>query len=374
MTSGSTRSGWRLSLQAWLGLLALGLLLWLTITHAGMLMEILWVLFGALLLSIAIHPVVSTLARWRIPRAVTILGVYVILGLLLALLGSLIAPAISEEINTLQNSGPEFIQATISRIAKTPLLSQVIPSTDVLAQNLIQRMDLLVRTTVGAVASLGGMALDVLVMLILAFFISTDASLGKRLLNDWLPASDRALVDHLWKRLRHRLTRWFWAQAGIALYFIVTFSAGLTLLGVPFAFTIGLVGGILEIIPYLGGAVAVFLAMLSALTVQPLLAVWVFVLYLVVTELESHVIAPAFYGRAIGLHPAVVLVALLVGVKAGGVVGVLFAVPVAVVLAALLGEAHTLWQTTETGTLGKAGASHEPEEGAPHEPEPSPTS
>jgi predicted PurR-regulated permease PerM len=361
MKSKLTRSGWRLSPQAWLSLLALGLLLWLTIAYAGLLMEILWVLFGALLLSVAIYPAVSMLARWRIPRAVTVLGVYVLFGLLLTLLGSLVAPAISKEITTLQNSGPDFVQSSISRIAKTPLLSQLIPSTDVLAQNLIQRMDLLVKTTVAAVASLGGMALDVLIMLILAFFISTDASLGKRVLNDWLPASHRARLDRLWKRLRHRLTRWMWAQAGIALYFVVTFSAGLALLGVPFAFTIGLVGGILEIIPYLGGAVAVFLAVLSALTVRPLLAVWVFVLYLVVTELESHVIAPAFYGRAIGLHPAVVLVALLVGVKAGGVVGVLFAVPVAVVLAALLGEARTVWQTTETGTEGEQDASHEPE-------------
>jgi predicted PurR-regulated permease PerM len=152
-----------------------------------------------------------------------------------------------------------------------------------------------------------------------------------------------------------------WAQVGIALYFVVTFSTGLALLGVPFAFTIGLVGGILEIIPYLGGVVAVFSAMLSALTVRPLLAVWVLVLYLVVTELESHVIAPTFYGRAIGLHPAIVLVALLVGVKAGGIVGVLFAVPVAVVLAALLGEARTVWQDTRTKTLEEEEVSHEPD-------------
>jgi predicted PurR-regulated permease PerM len=359
--SKASRAGWRLSSQAWLGLLALGLFLWLTVTYAGLLMEILWVLFGALLLSMAIHPVVSILARWRIPRAVTVLGVYFLFGLLLALLGSFVAPVISEEITTLQNNGPDFVQSTISRISGTPLLSQFIPSTDVLTQNLIQRMDLLISTTVGAVASLGGMALDVLIMLVLAFFISTDASLGQRVLNDWLAAAHRARINRLWNRLRNRLTRWMWAQAGIALYFVMTFSAGLALLGVPFAFTIGLVGGILEIIPYLGGAVAVFLAMLSALTVRPLLAVWVFVLYLVVTELESHVIAPAFYGRAIGLHPAVVLVALLVGVKAGGVVGVLLAVPVTVVLAALLGEARTVWQTAETGTEGEQDASHEPE-------------
>jgi predicted PurR-regulated permease PerM len=356
--SKSTSPGWHLSSQAWLGLLALGLVLWLTVSYAGLLMEILWVLFGAVLLSIAIHPLVTVLARRRIPRAVTVLGVYLVFGLVLALLGSLVAPAISKEITALQKSGPDFVQSALSRIAKTPLLSRLVPSTDVLAQNLIQRMDVLVTTMISAAASLGGMALDVLFMLILAFFVSTDARLGRRVLDDWLPSAHRAHIERLWKRLRHRLTRWMWAQAGIALYFVVTFSAGLALLGVPFAFTIGLVGGILEIIPYLGGAVALFLAGLSALTVRPLLAVWVFVLYLVVTELESHVIAPAFYGRAIGLHPAVVLVALLVGVKAGGVVGVLFAVPAAVVLVAVVGEARSVWQPTETGSEDQEDGSH----------------
>lgn len=86
----------------------------------------------------------------------------------------------------------------------------------------------------------------------------------------------------------------------------------------------------------MGGLVAVTLAVLSALTVNPLLAVWAVLLHLVVSFIEGHVIAPAFFGRVIGLHPAVVLVALLVGAKAAGIVGVLFAVPTAVVVSAAM--------------------------------------
>ena len=357
MISQPMQPAWRLSILIWLGLLALGFTLWLLITYAGLLMEVMWVLFGALLLSLALHPVVIALARWRIPRGMTVLGVYVLFGVVLALLGTLVAPAVRTEIAALQSSGPGMIQAVISRIARTPILSKLISSTDVVAQNLIQRMDLLVQTTVSTAASVGSMALDILFVLILTFFVSTDAHIGKRLLNDWLPRAHHARISHLWNRLRIRLARWIWAQLGIALYFAMTFSTGLALLGVPFAFIIGLVGGILEIVPYLGGMVALLLAVMSALTVRPILAVWVFVLYLVVTQLESHVIAPAFYGRVIGLHPAIVLVALLVGVKAGGVLGVLFAVPVAVVLAALIAEARNIWQVTPDETREEVGVS-----------------
>jgi predicted PurR-regulated permease PerM len=366
MNSKPMQSVWRLSTQGWLRLLALGLVLWVLITYAALLMEVLWVLFGALLLSLAIHPVVSTLARWRIPRGVTVLGVYVLFGLVLALLGTLVAPAVRTEIAALQSGGPGMVQSAISRIAQTPVLGKLIPSTDVVAQNLIQRMDVLVQTTVTTAENVGSMALDILFIFVLTFFVSTDAHLGERLLNEWLSGAHRTRIRHLWNRLRVRLTRWMWAQVGIALYFAVAFSAGLALLGTPFAFIIGLVGGILEVVPYLGGAVALVLALVSALTVQPILAVWVFVLYLVVTQLESHVIAPAFYGRVIGLHPAAVLVALLVGVKAGGVLGVLFAIPVAVVFAALIAEARIVWQARPDEAKEEEGSSDESIPTPPH--------
>jgi predicted PurR-regulated permease PerM len=139
-------------------------------------------------------------------------------------------------------------------------------------------------------------------------------------------------------RARRRLARWVWAQVAIAAYFALIFSVGLALMEVPFAFSVGLVGGVLEIIPYLGGAVALSLAVLSALSIKPILALWVFIFYLVVVEIESHVIAPTFYGRIIGLHPVVVLLALVVGARAQGIIGVLFAVPVVVVLGTIIQE------------------------------------
>jgi predicted PurR-regulated permease PerM len=334
----STPRLWRLSLQAWMALLGLGVALWIIITHASLLVQVLWVLFGALLVSLAIRPLADLLARRRIPRVVTVLAVYVGIALLLSLVGSLLAPTITAEVARLESSGPALLEKAAAQIAAAPLLGKLIPSASVLIQNLGQRLDVVLQGTLSTVASLGSMALDLLVMLVVAFFLASDATLGERLLLNWIPRDYQPAIRDGWARMRPRLTRWIWAQVGIALYFAVVFSVGLAVLGVPFAFTIGLVGGILEIIPYLGGLVAVFFAVISALTVEPLLAVWVVVYYLVVTEIESHVVAPAFYGRIMGLHPAIVLLALLIGAKAGGIPGVLFAVPVTVVVAAVLQE------------------------------------
>jgi predicted PurR-regulated permease PerM len=330
-----------LSLKTWTGLLTLGLTLWLTISYAGLLLEVVWVLFGAILLSLAIRPLGDALARWHLPRGVTVLGVYVGMGGTLALLGDLLVPVISAEVAHLQTNGPTLLQAALSRVASVPLLKQWLPSTDVLAQNLSQRLDVLLSTLVGAVAGVGGLALDLVIVLVLAYFFATDTRLNERLLNAWMPPRYRTRVDLVIGRLRQRLTRWVWAQVAIAFYFALTFGTGLAVLGIPFAFTIGLVGGVLEIVPYLGGMIALLLAVLSGLTVNPWLVLWVALLYAVVTEIEAHVVAPAFFGRVMGLHPAVVLLALFVGAKVKGILGVFFAVPIAVVLAALLQEVQT---------------------------------
>jgi predicted PurR-regulated permease PerM len=112
----------------------------------------------------------------------------------------------------------------------------------------------------------------------------------------------------------------------------------LLILGLPFAITIAIVGAVVEFIPFLGGALALILSSLTALALAPHLLVPVVVLYFVVTQLQAHVLQPLLYSRAVDVHPAAILIALLLGAEAGGVLGALFAVPVAVVLITLLDE------------------------------------
>jgi predicted PurR-regulated permease PerM len=333
-----TPLAWRLNLRTWIALLALGLAFWLILTYATLLVEVITLLFIAFLLTLALHPIADTLARRRIPRGLTVVGVYAAVGGLLVLLGSLVLPGIRMAAGYLQRRGPDLLQTALSRLAAIPLLGQWLPSSNELAQTLVQRLDVMVGPFVRTLTGAGELVIDVLIVLVLAYFFATDVELGERLLARWVPASYNSRARLVVARVRERLTRWVWAQVIIAIYFAVVFSVGLSLMRVHFAFIVGLVGGVLEIVPYLGGAVAMSLAVLSALTVDPWLAVWVIVFYIVVVEIESHIIAPALYGRVIGLHPAFILIALLVGAKTLGILGVFLAIPIAVVLLTLLHE------------------------------------
>jgi predicted PurR-regulated permease PerM len=329
---------WRLSVQGWISLLMLGLVWWFVTTNFGLIAEVARLVFSAYLLSLAIRPLADRLTHWRIPRGITVLAVYIALIGVLVLLGALLIPVISSEVNNLRSESPALIEKSLDRIASNRILGKWVPSVNTVSQDLTQRLDSFVQTFVRTATRVGGFALELFIVLILSYFFVTDAGFGERLVCAWVPQAHQPRVRAVITDLHYRLTRWVWAQIGIAIYFAVVFSIGLAALGVPFAATIGVVGGALEIVPYLGGITAWLLAILSAITINPILVVWITIFYVAVVEIETHIIAPALYGRVTGIHPAIVLVALVVGAKSGGIMGILFAVPASVVIITLLQE------------------------------------
>lgn len=330
----------RISLQAWLALLALALVIWLIISQSAVLLEMSFVLLGALLLALGIRPFANRLSHYHIPGAITTLLSYAVLLFILVLMGNLLAPVVQAEVSQVRQNAPQLWQKAQTQLASTPL-NQLIPSTDAIAQNLVQQLNSLFTSAVGTVTGLGRLLLDGFVLLILAYFFTTDTGWKNRLLS-WIPHSQQQRIGQMLVRIQERLTRWVWAQIVISLFFALTFGIGLALMHVPFALTIGVTSGVLGLIPYLGSLIALLLAVVSALTVSPTLAIWVVVLNLVVGNVAAHILAPWLYGRTMGLHSAWVLLALLFGAKVAGVMGVFFAVPVAVMITAVLQEAQSI--------------------------------
>lgn len=322
-----------------MSLLGVALAFWLIVSYAALLIEIAGVLFGALLLSLALAPLAGRLAQWRIPRGLTVLAVYALGGALLIALAALLAPVVRAEAQLLRVRGPQLVQQISDWLAMLPGLGGVAPNLhQSIVTSLEQQLGGVADSVVRILSGTGGILLDLVIVGVLTYLFVTDHGMVNRLVVNWIPASHQPRLTAVIERLRQRLTRWIWAQALIALYFAVVYSVGLSMLGVPFALTIGIVGGLLEIVPYLGGALAVVLAVMSALPVDPWLALWVIIFHVIVVELESHVLAPALYGRVIGVHPALMLIALLAGAKTGGVLGVFFAIPVTVVVLAFVQE------------------------------------
>jgi len=305
------------------------------VDNLAMILELTWILFGALILTVVLRPLAGRLAQYHIPRGITVLVAY---GLLLAgllLIFRLLIPVVDEEVTALRQALPTMAQQGMGQLAHSPL-AHWLPSTDSLVQEFKKQLDTIFLGALSTVTGLGAFLLNFFVILIIAYFFVTARFDPQQQLWQWLDPTRRDQFHTIFFNSYHRLNRWVWTQLAIGVFHAVAFVTGLLLLHIPFALTIGLLGGLLSLIPYLGVLIAALLAALSALPINPWLALWVVLFMSAVTIVSSHLLTPLLYGRAVGLNSLVVLLALFVGARLQGIIGMIFAIPIAVIVDTIL--------------------------------------
>jgi predicted PurR-regulated permease PerM len=131
------------------------------------------------------------------------------------------------------------------------------------------------------------------------------------------------------QRIQHQVGRWMIGQfILIGIIFILEYAV-LSILHVPLALTLALLGGLLEIVPYIGPTLSIIPAVLIGLTISPWVAVIILIAYILIQQIENHIIIPLLMKKAVGLNPVVIILVLLVGGKLAGVPGLILAVPLA---------------------------------------------
>lgn len=296
------------------------------------------VLFTAVLIAAAVAPAASVLERRRVPRGVTVLLVYLAALLILGLVVALIVPLISNEVNLLRERFPEYNQRLKDIVARfAPDQANRLSQRNVVEEGANRIGGFLTRAP-GFALTFSGMLVRIVIVLVMGYFMAVEEDFAERVMRRFTPPRHRARVSRILGTTGNQLGHWARAQILLALSFGAAFGVGLWLLRVPYAVTLGVIGGILEIIPYVGGFITVILAVLIASTKGVIAIGAVLVWYTIVVQAEAHILAPKLMERALGLHPLVVITALFIGAESLGIFGALLAVPIAVVLQVLLDE------------------------------------
>jgi predicted PurR-regulated permease PerM len=302
-------------------------LLWLT-------RQILIWLLIAVLLAVALDPLVRWFQRRVQSRTIAVIAAILVVLASLVAIGLLIVPALVDQINDLSESLPNYIDDLAS--GRGPL--GFLESDYHIVERVRERLQgggtgrlaieaaggslLLVSGTLSTLTAVGTIAVMV-VFLLLG---------GPR----WVEAFYAAMPDDLqlrWRRLAGDLyasiggyVRGNFAISGVA---GVTAAATLLILGVPYAFALALMVAIFDLVPLVGATIGASLVFVVAVS-HSLTAGIVWVIFAICyQQLENHFLQPVVYGRTVLLPAFGVFVAVLAGAKLGGIVGALFAIPVA---------------------------------------------
>ena len=328
-------------------------------------------LIMAAILAYLIHPMVNRLMRLRLPRGLVTGLVYLFVILMLFLVPIILIPVLVEEIGSIQIPWNELYAGFLKWLEDFPL---TYPSLRLLGfefdlgpwyervnssfsqfqidqvfspETVINYISQALRSASTVVGVATGVASNVVVgiftsllafllMLLYSFYMVKDAPRMRAWVEGLFPAPYQPEMQELMQRLGRIWQSFFRGQLVLCLTIGIVTTLALAIIGMPGAVLLGLLAGILEIIPNLGPLIAMAPALLVALlqgsiTLEMsnasfgLLTIGV---YALIQQAENNILVPRIIGQSVNLHPLVVLVGVIVGATQAGILGAFLAAPV----------------------------------------------
>ncbi len=309
--------------------------------------DILLIVLTAVVLASAIEPGTKWLVRRGLPRIISVVAIYLVLLSIVAAFFYFIIPRFLGDFSSLLNKLPHYIstvsvggsasdssswQSALLGLSKSESLGEVV-------KNVTQSISHSSAGFLATLTSVFGGLLSFVLIFVISFYLAVQESGIEDFLRLVTPLKQEHYVISLWRRTQYKIGKWMQGQIILAFIVGILVYIGLSLLGVENAFFFALISAVFEIIPIFGPVVGSIPGVLFALLHGGLVfGVIVAIMYLIIQQIESHVIYPLVVKKLLNIHPLLVIIALVIGAKLGGLLGVLLSVPLAAALSELMSD------------------------------------
>ena len=336
-------------------------LLWGCAQLASQLSAVLIPLAAGAILACLLDPLVVFFSKWGVTRQVGVLFVFMVIGGILALFFAWVIPLLLVEISDFINNLPGLLDKLITYVERqVEYLNQHLEENAWGArvqiawnqgvgdsiQGWINDFCLLAGSWIAShlsrVLSIGSFLIGILLVPIYTYYFLVEKEAIALRWKNYVPLwESKAKEEAVWflNTVSESIVVFFRGQILVALCEGTLLTIGFLCIGMKYAVLIGVVAGIFSIIPYLGMALSIIPAVLLAVAqfndlMHPLMVVLV---YVAVHLFDGYIVFPRVIGDRVGMHPAIIIVAVLIGATMmGGVLGAILAIPVTAVLRALM--------------------------------------
>ncbi|OGE37448.1 hypothetical protein A3F00_01110 [Candidatus Daviesbacteria bacterium RIFCSPHIGHO2_12_FULL_37_11] len=280
-------------------------------------LDLILLLFIALIFMSALSPVVRLLIKFKIPKP---LGILIIYMFVLSISGLILTISFTP-----------LIEQTSRLIAVLPAAISNVLQIGNFDSSIVQReLGSITGNLFSFTKTIFSNVITIILLLVLTFYLLLEREdLEKRAAALFVGQEER--VRKLLVNIEEKLGSWLRGQLFLSLIIGILTFIGLTLLQVPYALPLAIWAGLLEVVPVIGPIISAIPALLLSITIAPVLAAGVGAMYFVIQQLENHLIVPQVMGKAVGINPLVVILAIAVGGRLLGIGGALLAVPIVVV-------------------------------------------
>ncbi len=294
-----------------------------------------WIVF-ALVISILFNPLIEFLTRRKIPRFLSVIFVYLGSFGLLGLLVYLISPFFVSETRKFLEVLPVYFERISPSLSLVGLESfETAESVISALQNYVEKV---ANNIFGVIFLIFGGFFSGLFIIATAFFLSLEKGVVEKSLTILFPKKYEEQILAIWKRCQKKVSGWFLARI-MASIFVGTLSyLVLLVFNVDYPFSLGLLAGIFNFVPYIGPAITAVFLFLIISPFNILKALFVFIAFVLIQQVEGNIITPILMKRIMGLPPSLVLIALVIGGKLWGVLGAILIIPLMGILFEFLRE------------------------------------
>lgn len=304
-------------------------------------------LFAALL-TLLLNPLVETMRRAHVPRAISVPLVYLTFAAAVVVLVAIAVPPIVSQAGNLVKRIPEFSNAGdrwLVQVQKILADRHINVDLSLVVTRVSEWLQTEGLKSAGTLLNLGrGVAstvVNLFMTIVISFYMLIDGRRIHRFFVRALPGDPDTNEVYL-TGVQISFTRYVKGQFVLALAVGLASGLGVWILGwdavgiwpegAQYALLFGVWAGVTEVIPYLGPWLGAIPPAILALFHSPAACFWVLVVYFAVQQIEGHVLVPNIMGTTVGVHPLVVIFALLMGAQMAGIIGMLAVLPILAVL------------------------------------------
>ena len=320
-------------------LFALGLIL--ACGLAWLLREVLMLLYVSALFATVLTPVVRSTGRLRIGRWRPFKG-YAVFFLLLAVAGALTGfgflalPPVIHDMQDFAREMPTRLPLVLDRMRHIPFANNL--NTDEITSKVQDFVSNAATYLLLSIKNWAGAMVNITMGFILTVYFILEGASAYVWFLSFVPPSRRNRLDNALQRARVRMDKWLVGQLSLMLILGLLSTAVYLILHIRYPFALGILTGLLNIIPVLGAAICVGLALLVAAIDSWGRVLGVAIFYAIYLQVENSFLTPRIMRNSVGLPGLSILVALLIGSALAGVPGALVSVPTAVLVAVLMDE------------------------------------
>ncbi len=278
------------------------------------------------------RPLTELLEKWRLPRMIAILVIFLIVIVILTMIVRVIGPIVQTQFVRLLENVPDMISAVEEGISYWQQNQEQIPQfikdfVDTIGSKL-EGIFAATGTVVGnALGSIFGFVFSLVIVPFILFYLLSDRERFTPNVVRFFPESKEGEIRHVLKDMDKALASYIQGQLIVSTCVGILLLIGYLIIGLEYALLLALFAMAMNVIPFLGPFLAVIPALIVAFFQEPTMVLYVIIVMIVAQQIESNLVSPQVMGRALNIHPLTIILLILVGGNLAGVLGMILIIP-----------------------------------------------